>query len=135
MKKMLAMLLAMMACALPALGEEAQLTQAPEAAEATEQAFTPTDSNILVACFSATGNTWPLAEYAADYLNADLFRIEPEVPYTEEDLNYNDDNCRANQEMNDENARPALAATVENMDQYDTVIIGFPKMEQGYICV
>ena len=80
MKKMLAMLLAMMACALPALGEEAQLTQAPEAAEATEQAFTPTDSNILVACFSATGNTWPLAEYAADYLNADLFRIEPEVP-------------------------------------------------------
>lgn len=126
MKKMLAMLLAMMACALPALGEEAQLTQAPEAAEATEQAFTPTNSNILVACFSATGNTWPLAEYAAGYLNADLFRIEPEVPYTEEDLNYNDDNCRANQEMNDENARPALAATVENMDQYDTVIIGFP---------
>ena len=126
MKKMLAMLLALMACALPALGEEAQLAQAPEAAEATEQAFTPTDSNILVACFSATGNTWPLAEYAADYLNADLFRIEPEVPYTEEDLNYNDDNCRANQEMNDENARPALAATVENMDQYDTVIIGFP---------
>ena len=49
MKKMLAMLLAMMACALPALGEEAQLTQAPEAAEATDQAFTPTDSNILVA--------------------------------------------------------------------------------------
>lgn len=126
MKKMLAMLLAMMACALPALGEEAQITQALEAAEATEQAFTPTNSNILVACFSATGNTWPLAEYAADYLNADLFRIEPEVPYTEEDLNYNDDNCRANQEMNDENARPALAATVENMDQYDTVIIGFP---------
>lgn len=126
MKKMLAMLLALMACALPALGEEAQLAQAPEAAEATEQAFTPTNSNILVACFSATGNTWPLAEYAADYLNADLFRIEPEVPYTEEDLNYNDDNCRANQEMNDENARPALAATVENMDQYDTVIIGFP---------
>lgn len=126
MKKMLAMLLALMACALPALGEEAQLAQGPEAAEATEQAFTPTNSNILVACFSATGNTWPLAEYAADYLNADLFRIEPEVPYTEEDLNYNDDNCRANQEMNDENARPALAATVENMDQYDTVIIGFP---------
>lgn len=126
MKKMLAMLLALMACALPALGEEAQLAQGPEAAEATEQAFTPTNSNILVACFSATGNTWPLAEYAADYLNADLFRIEPEVPYTEADLNYNDDNCRANQEMNDENARPALAATVENMDQYDTVIIGFP---------
>ena len=88
--------------------------------------FAPTDSNILVACFSATGNTWPLAEYAAQYLNADLFRIEPEEPYTDADLNYNDDNCRANREMNDETSRPALAATVENMAQYDTVVLAFP---------
>lgn len=51
-------------------------------------AFVPTDSTVLVACFSATGNTWPLAAYAAEYLNADLFRIEPEVPYTDADLNY-----------------------------------------------
>ena len=49
-------------------------------AEEETPAFTPTDSTVLVACFSATGNTWPLAEYAAEYLNADLFRIEPEVP-------------------------------------------------------
>lgn len=86
----------------------------------------PTGTNILVACFSATGNTWPLAEYAAEYLNADLFRIEPEQPYTDADLNYNDDSCRANREMQDEACRPALAATVENMAQYDTVILAFP---------
>ena len=49
-------------------------------AEEETPAFTPTDSNVLVACFSATGNTWPLAEYAAAYLNADLFRIEPAMP-------------------------------------------------------
>ena len=95
-------------------------------AEEETPAFTPTDSNVLVACFSATGNTWPLAEYAAAYLNADLFRIEPAIPYTDADLNYNDADCRANQEMNDETSRPALAATVENMAQYDTVVLAFP---------
>ena len=95
-------------------------------AEEETPAFTPTDSNVLVACFSATGNTWPLAEYAAAYLNADLFRIEPAIPYTDADLSYNDADCRANQEMNDETSRPALAATVENMAQYDTVVLAFP---------
>lgn len=91
-----------------------------------EPAFVPTDSTYLVACFSATGNTWPLAEYAAAFLHADLFRIEPEVPYTDADLDYTDSGCRANQEMSDEACRPALAATVANMEQYDTVILAFP---------
>lgn len=95
-------------------------------AEEKTAAFTPTDATVLVACFSATGSTWPLAEYTAEYLNADLFRIEPEIPYTDADLNYNDSNCRANQEMNDETSRPALAATVKNMEQYDTVVLAFP---------
>lgn len=114
MKKWIAVLAALMLCLTAAYAEE------------NEDAFTPTDSNILVACFSATGNTWPLAEYAAGYLHADLFRIEAEIPYTEADLNYNNDNCRANQEMRDASSRPALAATVENMEQYDTVILAFP---------
>ncbi len=116
MKKMLIVLLSLMLLAGTALAES----------ETAETAFTPTDSNILVACFSATGNTWPLAEYAAEYLNADLFRIEPEEPYTAEDLNYNDNNSRANKEMNDNACRPALAETVENMEQYDAVILAFP---------
>lgn len=114
MKKWIAVLVALMLCLSAAYAEE------------SETAFTPTDSNILVACFSATGNTWPLAQYAAEYLHADLFRIEAEVPYTEADLSYNNDSCRANQEMKDASSRPALAVTVENMDQYDTVILAFP---------
>ena len=116
MKKMLIVLLSLMLLVTSAFAES----------ETAELAFTPTDSNILVACFSATGNTWPLAEYAAEYLNADLFRIEPKEPYTDADLNYNDDRCRANVEMQDDTCRPALAATVENMAQYDTVILAFP---------
>lgn len=113
MKKLLVLLLALTLCLSAACAQ-------------AESAFAPTDSNILVACFSATGNTWPLAQHAAQYLNADLFRIEPEEPYTDADLNYNDDNCRANREMNDQTSRPALAATVENIAQYDTIVLAFP---------
>lgn len=104
------------------------LTAGLTCACAQEQAsvFAPTDSTVLVACFSATGNTWPLAEAAAAYLNADLLRIEPETPYTAADLDYNDPDSRANREMNDEASRPALAARVENMAQYDTVVLAFP---------
>ena len=112
MKKLIAILIALTLCLSVACAEES--------------AFAPTESNILVACFSATGNTWPLAQYAAEYLHADLFRIEAEIPYTDADLNYNDDSCRANQEMGDDSSRPSLAATVENMEQYDTVILAFP---------
>ena len=116
MKKLLTALLALTLLCACALAETV-----PE-----ESAFVPTDSRTLVACFSATGNTWPLAEAAAAYLNADLFRIEPAEPYTDADLNYSDSNCRANREMEDEACRPALAAAVENMEQYDTVLLGFP---------
>lgn len=116
MKKLIIKLISLMLLASSALAES----------EMVESGFTPTDSNVLVACFSATGNTWPLAEYAAKYLNADLFRIEPEEPYTDEDLNYSNNNSRANKEMDDETCRPALVATVENMDQYDTVVLAFP---------
>lgn len=112
MKKLLALLAALTLCLSVACAEES--------------AFVPTDSNVLVACFSATGNTWPLAQYAAEFLGADLFRIEAEVPYTDDDLNYNDDASRANREMDDDSSRPALAATVENMAQYDTVVLAFP---------
>ena len=116
MKKIVMTLLSLMLLATSAFAES----------ETAESSFTPTDSNILVACFSATGNTWPLAQYTAECLNADLFRIEPEEPYTDADLNYNNNNSRANKEMNDDASRPALAATVENMAQYDTVILAFP---------
>ena len=84
-------------------------------------------SKVLVACFSATGNTWPLAEYAAELLNADLFEIIPNEPYTEADLNYHTD-CRANREQDDDSARPAIAGdcAVEDMAGYDVVLLGYP---------
>lgn len=79
----------------------------------------------LVAYFSRTGNTKPLAEYAAEYLSATLFEITAKVPYTDEDIAYYTD-CRADREQKDESARPEIATVVENMDEYDTVIIAHP---------
>ena len=97
----------------------------PQSAATTEPSAEGTETHILVACFSATGNTKPLAEAVARLLDADLYEIVPEEPYTEEDLAYYTD-CRADREQNDPDCRPAIAGQVENMAQYDTVVIGHP---------
>lgn len=85
----------------------------------------PSKTNILVAYFSATGTTRPLAEYAAEHLDAEIYEIIPQEPYTEEDLAYYTD-CRADREQNDPSARPAISGSVENMGQYDVVFLGYP---------
>ena len=79
----------------------------------------------LVAYFSATNTTRPLAEYAADILGADLYEIVPEVPYTDADLAYYT-NGRADREQNDPAARPGISGGVTNMDDYDVVFLGYP---------
>ena len=85
-----------------------------------------TRSQAIVVYFSATGNTKALAQTIAQAANADLWEIIPEDPYTTEDLNYNNDNCRANIEMNNETSRPAISETIENIDAYDTIFLGYP---------
>ena len=85
-----------------------------------------TDDKSIVVYFSCTGNTKAVAEEIAAQTGSDLHEIVPEEPYTEEDLNYNDDNCRANAEMNDPESRPAISNTIENLSDYDTIYIGYP---------
>lgn len=98
--------------------------------EATDSQEVPTtqseESKTLVAYFSATGTTRGVAQTIAQVLGADLYEIVPEQPYTDADLNYSDDNSRSTVEMNDPAARPAIAGSVENMEQYDTVFVGYP---------
>lgn len=84
------------------------------------------DHKVLVAYFSATGTTKGVAEHIANGLNADIYEIVPEDPYTDADLNYNDNNSRTTIEMNDPNARPAISGSVENMEQYDIIFVGYP---------
>ena len=83
-------------------------------------------SSVLIAYFSATGNTENIAEHLASILDADLYEIVPQVPYTSEDLNYSNSDCRANQEQNDPAARPAISGSVENLEDYEVVFLGYP---------
>lgn len=83
-------------------------------------------SKILVAYFSATGNTESAAQKLAEGLGADLYEIVPEIPYTSDDLNYSDSNSRSSIEMDDPDARPGISGSAENMEQYEVVLIGYP---------
>ena len=105
-------------------GSEAENREPSESVSEQEQE-TNMEQKTLVVYFSATGTTEPLAEYAAEILEADIYEIMPEVPYTETDLAYYT-NGRADQEQNDPSARPAIAGKVENMEEYDTIILGYP---------
>lgn len=84
--------------------------------------------NVLVVYYSATGNTEEVANYIADATGGDLFEVEPAEPYTDDDLNWTDDNSRVSQEYADESLRDVELVTteVENWDSYDTVFIGYP---------
>lgn len=81
---------------------------------------------ILVVYFSANGSTAKLAKTIAEATGGDLFEIKPEQPYTLADLNWNDKKSRSSIEMSNPDSRPAIASTVKNMGEYDTVFIGFP---------
>ena len=83
-------------------------------------------SKRLVAYFSASGVTAKVAENLADAIGADIFEIQPEVPYTKADLNWMDKKSRSTIEMSDLNSRPAIAAKRDNMDEYDSIFVGFP---------
>ena len=78
-----------------------------------------------VVCFSATGNTWAVAQLLSEVAEADLIRIQAAEPYTQDDLNYNVD-CRANAEQEAGNVRPQIAGQIPDMGTYDTVYLGFP---------
>ena len=128
MKKIIfAVLAAVMVISLAACGGNNAKTEATSAPTAAASGNDNSEAavNVLVAYFSATGNTRTIAEYIADSAKADIYEITPEVPYTDADLNYNSD-CRANREQNDDSARPAISGTVENMEQYDTIFLGYP---------
>ena len=115
---------------------ETQTTEASEPEASSEQPGTgpsaepteptePQGPKILVAVFSATGNTAPLAETVAELLGADLYVIVPAQPYTEADLAYYTGG-RCDQEQADPDCRPAIDGQVEDMAQYDVVVIAHP---------
>jgi len=83
-------------------------------------------SRKLVAYFSASGVTAGVAQTLSETIGADLFAIEPEIPYTKADLDWMDKTSRSTVEMNDPASRPAIAKKWDNMKDYDTIFVGFP---------
>lgn len=127
-------------------------------AETSSAAATETDSepgntlqtqggNVLVAYFSWSdnavldddvdavsspsvippGNVQQLAQWVQEQTGGDLFKIQVTDPYPSD---WNECLDRANQERGD-NARPQLIANVENLDEYDTVFLGYPNWWYG----
>lgn len=83
-------------------------------------------SRKLVSYFSASGVTAKAAKALAAAIGADLYEIRPEVPYTRQDLDWNDKNSRSSVEMNDPSSRPAIAGNGAGIENYDAVFVGFP---------
>lgn len=150
MKKLTALIMSLlMITSLAACGSNETNTPAPSEPESSQTESAPTsesqstqDSTMeskasqeesvtgktLVVYFSATGNTESAANYIAQATGGDLFELEPAEPYTDEDLNYNNDDSRVFREHEDESLRDVelVADTVGNWDEYDTVFIGYP---------
>ena len=111
--------------------EEAQTDTQGDTEESAQETGTSDTSgagNVLVVYYSATGNTENVANIIAETTGGDLFELEPVEPYTDEDLNYSDENSRVSREHEDESLRDVELAstTVANWDSYDTVFIGYP---------
>ena len=130
------MLFSLAACgqAAPSTEDEAQApveTSQPTENTPTEETA-PADEtaggSVLVAYFSATGNTEAAAGYIADALSADTFEITPAEPYTSDDLNWSDEDSRVSREHEDPSLQTVELAetTPENWENYDTVFIGYP---------
>lgn len=83
-------------------------------------------SRKLVAYFSASGVTAKAAGALAKTIDADLYEIKPETPYSSADLDWTDKKSRSSVEMNDLASRPTIAGKISNMEDYDVIFVGFP---------
>lgn len=80
----------------------------------------------LVTYFSASGVTARLAQTLAQAIDAPLYEIKPQVPYTDADLDWRDKSSRSTIEMQDPTSRPALADTNAPVADADVIFVGFP---------
>ena len=111
----------------PTMTPQAATTPQPESTPATPAPQEET-SSVLVDYFSATGNTERAAEMIAEQTGGQLMALEPAEPYSEEDLDYNDENSRVSMEYADPSRRTVelVQTTPEGWDDITTVFIGYP---------
>lgn len=106
-------------------------TESTTAADSSSEDAQNTEGSggkTLVVYYSATGNTERVAKVIADATDADIFELQPTDPYTDDDLDWTNDNSRVSQEYANEDQRDVEleSTTVDNWDSYDTVFIGYP---------
>lgn len=81
---------------------------------------------VLVVYFSGTGTTKSVAKKIKKATHAKIYQIKAEEPYTSADLDYSDDDCRANVEQQDETVRPKIKGKVKKIRKYDVIFVGYP---------
>lgn len=109
------------------VAETSGVTDEIETSDIKDTVDESSDEKMLVIYFSATGTTKGIAEKIASVTGADLYEIKPKEPYTDEDLNYNDDGSRATKEQNNKDVRPEyedIELDIEN--DYSTIFLGYP---------
>lgn len=128
MKKIAVLLMSfVMAAGLAACSSGGSTDTSAASGQDTQEASSG-NGNTLVVYYFATGNTERAAQYIADATGGDIFELEPVDPYTDEDLDWTNDNSRVTVEHDNEDQRDVelVADTVDNWDSYDTVFVGYP---------
>lgn len=92
-----------------------------------EESSALTGKKVLVCYFSATGTTKAAAERLAGMLDADLHEIVPAEPYTDEDLDWRNEDSRSSVEMKDKTSRPEVTDATTDLSGYEVVFIGYPN--------
>ena len=128
MKKIAVLLMSFVMAAGLAAGSSGGSTDTSAASGQNTQEASSGNGTTLVVYYSATGNTERAAQYIADATGGDIFELEPVDPYTDEDLDWTNDNSRVTVEHDNEDQRDVelVADTVDNWDSYDTVFVGYP---------
>ena len=105
-----------------------EATSAPteEAKESTPAKSDSESGKSIVIYFSATGNTKSVAQHIAAVTGADTYEILAAQPYTDDDLNWKDDNSRATKEQNDKTVRPEIGSEKLDLTAYNTIYLGYP---------
>lgn len=108
--------------------DDLEMENSGSAEETARTETAGTGGNTLVVYFSATGNTEAVANVIARAVGGDTFELKPVQPYSDDDLDWTDDNSRVTREHENENERNVelTAETVGNWDSYGTVFIGYP---------